>query len=89
MIYTGYYGNLKNIPDNVYKISISLKTPFGMNFYNCKELCPTLEILSSYKDGIIDENGYNTLLGVYVQDMIDEANNYHATTETSSTGSSE
>ena len=38
----------------------------------------------------IDENGYNTLLGVYVQDMIDQANNYHATTEpSSSTGSSE
>ncbi|MHC3862751.1 hypothetical protein ACXOM5_04320 [Streptococcus thermophilus] len=39
----------------------------------------------------IDENGYNTLLGVYVRDMIDEANNYHATTEpsSSSTGSSE
>ena len=38
----------------------------------------------------IDENGYNTLLGVYARDMIDEANNYHATTEpTSSTGSSE
>ena len=36
----------------------------------------------------IDENGYNTLLGVYVQDMIDQANNYHATTEPSS-GSSE
>lgn len=37
----------------------------------------------------IDENGYNTLLGVYVQDMIDQANNYHATTEPSSSGSSE
>lgn len=61
MIYTSYYENLKNIPDNVYKISISLKTPFGMNFYNCKELCPALEILSSYKDGIIDENGYKEL----------------------------
>ena len=32
-----------------------------MNFYNCKELCPTLEILSLYKDGIIDENGYKEL----------------------------
>lgn len=37
----------------------------------------------------IDENGYNTLLGVYVQDMIDQANNYHATTEPSSSGSPE
>lgn len=37
----------------------------------------------------IDENGYNTLLGVYVQDMIDQANNYHATTEPSSLGSPE
>ena len=37
-----------------------------------------------------DENGYNRLLGVYMQDMVDEANNYHATTEpSSSTGSSE
>lgn len=61
MIYTSYYGNIKNIPDNIYKIAISLKIPFGMNLYNCKELCPTLEILSSYKDGIIDENGYEKL----------------------------
>lgn len=37
----------------------------------------------------IDENGYNTLLGVYVQDMIDQANNYHAITEPSSSGSPE
>lgn len=38
----------------------------------------------------IDENDYNTLLGVYVRDIIDEANNYHATTEPSSSiGSSE
>lgn len=36
-----------------------------------------------------DENGYNRLLGVYMQDMIDQANNYHATTEPSSSGSSE
>lgn len=42
----------------------------------------------------IDENDYNTLLGVYVRDIIDEANNYHATTDvmiepSSSIGSSE
>lgn len=37
----------------------------------------------------IDENSYNTLLGVYARDMIDQANNYHATTEPSSTRSAE
>lgn len=57
-IYTSYFANLRNIPNSLEPIAVSLFTP---SFYNGKraiDLAPSKEILNDYKSGKIDENEY-------------------------------
>ena len=49
MIYTSYFGNLKNIPPDIFPIAICAKPPNWFNGPNIKILAPSYEILSKYK----------------------------------------
>lgn len=50
MIYTSYYANLKNIPENLTPISISLYKPKGIFIDSIPELAPSKDILNKYKN---------------------------------------
>ncbi len=52
-IYTSYFGNLRNIPDEIYPISIARYTPKGMNISSYPPLFPSESLLRSYKTGDI------------------------------------
>jgi uncharacterized protein YeaO (DUF488 family) len=57
-IFTSYYGNLKNIPDDMLKISISRYQPkylIGKLDGWLKELAPTYGILYNYKNSKQDD----------------------------------
>lgn len=49
MIYTSYYGNLRNIPKNIFRIAISRTSPIDQLSPTYKELMPTLEDLFMYR----------------------------------------
>lgn len=48
-IYTSYFANLKNIPDDVVPISICRKPPSGYNGLEYKRLAPSSSLLSAWK----------------------------------------
>ena len=48
MIYTSYYGNLRNIPKNIFKIAISRTFPIE-HAVGYKDLIPTMADLFAYK----------------------------------------
>lgn len=59
MIYTSYYANKKNFPDNAVLIQISRGLP--KNFpINCRigSFMPSADLLKDYKNGIVDESKY-------------------------------
>lgn len=59
-IYTSYFANLRNIPNSIEPIAISLYTP---SFYKGKralDLAPSKDILDDYKGGKITEEEYRT-----------------------------
>jgi Uncharacterized conserved protein len=47
-IYTSYFANLKNIPKDVFPISISLRPPKGYNGLEYKVLAPSNALLSAW-----------------------------------------
>lgn len=56
MLYTSYLGNLKNIPDDVKKVSIMRHTPEWSNEFIDKvelKLAPSKELFDKYKNGDI------------------------------------
>lgn len=55
MIYTSYFGKLRDIPKDVIPIAISLKVPDGVNVYRLDDLAPTYEMLSFAKQGRYEE----------------------------------
>lgn len=50
MIFTSYFAKTKKFPDNFIPVSISQWPPKGYEGLQCKELAPTKEILTSYKE---------------------------------------
>ena len=48
-IYTSYFGNLKNIPPNIFPVAICARSPSWFTGLNVKFLAPSYEILSKYK----------------------------------------
>lgn len=58
MIYTSYFGNIKNIPKDWLKVSISLYPPKGMDILQCKLLAPSAELLAAYKEGKVSDLEY-------------------------------
>lgn len=60
MIQTSYFANHRNFPKNKRLISISRFTPkWFKEDYNALELAPSSKLLKDYKDGLIDEAGYD------------------------------
>lgn len=58
MIYTSYFANIKNLPDNVVPISIARKTPDWYEGLTYKKLAPPIELLNTYKNGTIYKDEY-------------------------------
>lgn len=51
-IYTTYFANIRNLPDNVVPISITLKSPPGWAGAEFKKLAPPYKLLQMYKEAI-------------------------------------
>ena len=59
MIYTSYFGNMSNFPANVRPISIARWQPkWIINGTKCLSIAPLESTLSKYKNGLLDEAGY-------------------------------
>lgn len=56
MIYTSYFAQIKNLPDNIVPISICAKAPAWYNGLQYKKLAPTYDILMSYKKDLDKES---------------------------------
>ena len=57
-IYTSYFGNWKNFPENLIPIAISRFSPRGVTFKTCSELAPSTELLKGYKNNTISKEEY-------------------------------
>ena len=51
-VYTTYFANIRNLPDNVVPISITLKPPPGWAGAEFKKLAPPYKLLQMYKEAI-------------------------------------
>lgn len=60
-IYTSYFGNLKNIPDDIYPISIARYKPYKMKIETYLPLCPSASLLRQYKDKNISMGKYTEI----------------------------
>ena len=49
MIYTSYFGNLKNLPENIIPISICGKAPEWYNGFQYKKLAPKYDFFMEWK----------------------------------------
>ena len=49
MIYTSYFANIKNLPENLRLVSIARSTPNYVNCEKCSELFPDWEIINLVK----------------------------------------
>lgn len=56
MIYTTYFSNIKNLPDNVVPIAICGKVPDGWTGFRCKRLAPKWNFFKRWK--ITGDNKY-------------------------------
>ena len=72
MIFTSYYANLKNIPQNLKPISISLYKPKDIDIDSIIELAPSKEILSTYKNS----KQTNIDRDKYIKDYKNQIKNY-------------
>ena len=60
-IYTTYFANLRNVPENSVVVSIAQYNPRGVNIPQCKDLAPSAELLTAYKKGQVDEQAYTAI----------------------------
>ena len=72
MIYTTYFAQLKNLPDNIEPILITRWAPkFIKNLKEFKSLAPSEELLRAYKAGEILEQDY---MQKYYKDVLSKLN---------------
>ena len=55
-VYTTYFANIRNLPDNVVPISITLKSPPSWAGAEFKKLAPPYQLLKTYKQSITSTN---------------------------------
>lgn len=55
-LYTTYFANIRNLPDNIIPISITLKSPPGWTGAEFKKLAPPYQLLKTYKEAITSIN---------------------------------
>ena len=53
MIYTSFFGNFKNFPEDSYVIGVTRWPPGGVD--NCVDLAPSEELLRQFKNKEMDE----------------------------------
>lgn len=58
MIYTSYFGNIKNLPDGYKLICISRICPKGMKIKMYGKLAPSQSLLTDYKSGLLSWEEY-------------------------------
>lgn len=57
-IYTSYFGNMRNIPEEICPISIARYTPNGMDISSYPPLFPSEELLYAYKTDKLTTDQY-------------------------------
>ena len=60
MIYTSYFSQIRNFPENVYPLSISRFPPKWYTGPGVKNLAPSTNLLTSYISGKVTKEGYIT-----------------------------
>ena len=78
-IYTSYFANLKNLPQNVVPISIALKTPAWFSGARYGPLAPTGEIFSAWKihknnDLYVEQYTRDVLSNLKISDVHEDLN---------------
>lgn len=58
MLYTSYFGNIKNLPSGYTLVSISRMCPKGIKMKMYGKLAPSAELLSDYKSGLVSWEQY-------------------------------
>lgn len=56
MIYTSYFANIKNLPENLRLVSIARSTPKYVNCEKCQELFPDWGIINLVKSNLCKES---------------------------------
>lgn len=76
MIYTSYFGNHRRLPKEMKCISIARKTPLGFTGECWEELAPSSDLLSDYKSGKTDKQGYTQRYLKQLDDLADTNPDY-------------
>ena len=66
IIYTSYFSQIKNLPNNIVPIAICVSTPYWYSGIEYKPLAPSYDILNQYKR-VHDEINYTRR---YIQEII-------------------
>ena len=72
-MYTSYFANIKNLPEDLILISICRSKPLWFNGICYYDVAPTYGILSDYKSGKINEKQYKIR---YIRDILFNKNPY-------------
>lgn len=70
MIYTSYFGNHRRLPKEMKWVSIARKTPLGFTGERWEELAPSSDLLSDYKSGKTDQQGYTQRYMKQLDDLV-------------------
>lgn len=71
-VYTTYFANIRNLPDNVVPISITLKSPPGWAEAEFKKLAPPYTLLQMYKKAIKSKDLDQNLVKDYYMERYNE-----------------
>lgn len=66
MVFTSYFAKMKNLPDNVIPVSISLTIPKGLQCIRFKSLAPSGAMLKCYKT----ESNVGAYTEMYTKDIL-------------------
>lgn len=72
MIYTSYFANLRNLPENIIPISICAKPPYWYKGLQYKKLAPSYNLLMHWKENH-DEEFYKQ---IFNEEILNNLNAY-------------
>lgn len=76
MIYTSYFGNHRRSPKEMKWVSIARKTPLSFTGERWEELAPSANLLSDYKSGRTDQQGYTQRYMKQLDDLVESQPKY-------------
>ena len=79
ILYTSYFGRIKDLPKHIKPVSVSLYTPRGINIPQYAKLAPTREILYNWKNKsreVYTEKDYERDYNNYVLSVLDPYSAY-------------